>query len=90
MAEIISLVAERALDLSNDVVLALRGLADKIEKGEFGGLAERWIIVLETTSPDGGTFVRSHRRDSGLTIAEAVYMLETAKFDVLTLSKTSS
>lgn len=90
MAEIVSLVRDRASDCSADVVVTLRDLADKIEKGEFGGPAERWMIVLETTAPDNKGFIRSHRRDSGLTIAEAVYMLESAKFDVLTISKTSS
>lgn len=86
MGDVLKLGGDRAPetpDESDNVVTALRGLADRIEAGEDFGPLEKWVLVFQTTSKRDSAIVSTSSRDSGLSLCEFVYLLESAKLDML-------
>jgi len=58
----------------------LRSLVQKIENGEFA--PEQVVVICAVSVPERPGHVTHPTWDSGLTVAETVYLLETAKFDI--------
>lgn len=64
---------------SDDAKRALKAILEKVERGELK--LSNWFLLYEEDNGDGTT--TSRRADSGLTIAEAVFMLEDRKLQLL-------
>jgi len=69
-------------DRSTDAKVALHALLEKLESGELGPL-ENWFFLFETESARDPANVTVHTRDNGLTISQAVWMLENAKLELM-------
>lgn len=89
MAEVIGLdrkpVSQTPPRDPQDLAGRLRDFADRIESGEVATV-ENWLVVyqVEGASPD---LVSTRTFDSDITLSEAVYLLESAKMDLLQMAR---
>lgn len=86
MGDVLKLGGDRAPlppDQSSDAATTLRALADLIEAGQEYGPLEKWVLVFQTASKNDPTMTCTTSRDSGVTLAEFCYLLESSKMDML-------
>lgn len=91
MAEVLSLAGQKleSRDLaqrSQDVICQLRQLIADVEAGKFM-LDEEWLLIYQKASQTTAGNVSSHSIDSGLTLAEAVNLMEQHKFDLMIMAR---
>ncbi len=67
-------------DGTHGLLTALRDLISRIEAGDIK--PEKWFLLVEAARLDNPAIIRTEVFDSGLTLAEAVYLLDGAKYDI--------
>lgn len=82
MAEIVSLRGDKveADDGTKGLLTRLKTIVEEIENG--GTKPEKWLLIVEAARPDNAAIIASRSYDSGLTLAEAVYMLSGEIYDI--------
>lgn len=63
----------------------LKELVADMESGKLVGV-ERLLVIGERTNPNDLSMVQSFTRESGLTIAQTVFMMEAERFRIFKMS----
>jgi len=60
---------------------ALRALLDKLDKGEIA--VDRWLFLYDEQMPDRPDYAKQRYLDSGIDLADCLYIVETFKLGLL-------
>lgn len=58
----------------------LKDMVAKVEAGEIK--PEKWLLLVEMARPSNPAIIHTESFDSGITVAEAVYMLSGSIYDL--------
>ena len=82
MADVVSIKGDK-IDAAFDersLLARLKDIVVKIEAGEIK--PEKWILLVETPRPDNPAIISTKSYDSGVTVAEAVYLMSGGIYDL--------
>ena len=82
MAEVVSIKGDKidaAFD-ERDLLARLKDIVAKIEAGEMK--PEKWLLLVELPRQNNPAIIHTESFDSGITLAEAVYMLSGSIYDL--------
>lgn len=82
MADVVSIKGDKidaAFD-ERDLLARLKNIVTKIESGEMK--PEKWLLLVEFPRADNPAVISTKSFDSGITVAEAVYMMSGQIYDL--------